>query len=77
MKEDHCTLFFEGSWSHCCKAHDIAYETQVDRTEADIELFNCVRESSPESLTSLVAALMFIGVSLFGSRNYIKARNKD
>ena len=66
MKEDHCTLFFEGSWKTCCKAHDIAYETQVDRTEADIELFNCVRESSPEPLTWLVAALMFIGVFTFG-----------
>ena len=72
MKENYCTLFFEGSWGHCCEVHDKAYETQVDKGKADIDLYNCVREADPEALTWVVAALMFAGVSLFGSRFYRK-----
>ena len=72
MKENYCTFFFEGTWSHCCEKHDVAYETQVDKKQADIDLYNCVREADPEVLTWIVAALMLAGVSLFGSRFYKK-----
>lgn len=77
MKENHCTLFLEGfstkySWSHCCEAHDRAYEIQVDKSQADIDLFNCVREADPTAVTWVVAVLMFVGVSLFGARWYRK-----
>ena len=72
MKENYCTFFFEGTWTECCRIHDIAYETQVDKKQADIDLYNCVREADPEALTWIVAALMFAGVSLFGARFYKK-----
>lgn len=74
MKENYCTFFFEGSWTECCRKHDIAYETQAPKGQSDIELFNCVRESDPTAVTWVVAALMFAGVSLFGARFY---RKKD
>lgn len=86
MKEettDYCTMFPEGipgwSWQHCCKAHDLAYETQVPKKEADIALFNCVYGSADGWLavpSFLVAALMFAGVTAFGRRFYNQARMK-
>ena len=72
MKEDYCTFFPDGSWSHCCKAHDKAYEMQGDKHTADIELYSCVKEASPSGLTWLVAVLMLAGVSLFGRKFYKK-----
>jgi hypothetical protein len=72
-KDNHCTFFFEGTWTECCHKHDIAYETHtVSKGQADIDLFNCVREADPTTLTWIVAALMLAGVSLFGSRFYKK-----
>jgi hypothetical protein len=76
-KDNHCTFFFEGfstkySWTHCCAAHDKAYELQLDKKQADIDLYNCVRDADPTSITWIVAALMLAGVSLFGSRFYKK-----
>lgn len=76
MAADYCTLFPEGSWSHCCKAHDRAYEMQVDKGQADMDLYNCVKDSSPEGFTWIVAALMLVGVSLFGRKFYKKASLK-
>ena len=75
--QDYCTFFPEGlskdiSWSHCCKVHDKAYELQVNKGQADRELYNCVKEASPEGITWIVAALMFVGVSLLGKRFYNK-----
>lgn len=72
MKEDYCTFFIEGSWSHCCQAHDKAYELQVDKGQADRELYSCVKDSSDTSGIILVAALMFVAVSLLGKRFYKK-----
>jgi hypothetical protein len=72
VKENYCTLFFEGTWGECCRIHDIAYETQEPKGQADIDLYNCVKEADPEVLTWLVAAIVFAGVSLFGSRFYRK-----
>lgn len=81
MKDNHCTFFFEGfskeyTWTHCCAAHDKAYELQEPKGQADIDLFNCVREADPEVLTWVVAALMFGAVSLFGSRFYRNTKKK-
>lgn len=70
--KDNCTFFFEGNWSHCCKAHDLAYEIQVPKTEADIALFKCVSDSGYAVPSFLIAALMLTGVTLFGSRFYKK-----
>ena len=75
--QDYCTFFPEGlskdtSWSHCCQAHDKAYELQLDKGKADVELYNCVKDSSPEGITWIVAALMFVGVAIFGKKFYKK-----
>lgn len=72
MVADYCTLFIEGSWGHCCQVHDKAYETQVPKRQADLELYTCVKEASPSGLTWIIAALMFAGVSLFGRKFYKK-----
>ncbi len=75
--QDYCTFFPEGlpkdiNWSHCCQAHDKAYEMQVDKGQADRDLYNCVKEASPSEFTWIVAALMFVAVSLLGKRFYKK-----
>lgn len=70
--QDYCTLFFEGSWSLCCQAHDKAYEMQIPKGQADMDLYNCVRDSSSTFGIGLVAALMFVAVSLLGKRFYKK-----
>lgn len=84
MKEetiDYCTSFPESLFgidlSYCCKAHDLTYETQVPKNEADIALFKCVYNSADGRLVVpnlLIAALMFAGVSLFGKHFYLKVK---
>lgn len=69
--EDHCTMFPDGDWNHCCQKHDADYLMQVDRTQADLELLFCVAE-----VNTPVAVIMFIGVSLMGWIWYKKAGNK-
>ena len=73
---DHCTMFPEGSWGECCRIHDVAYETQVDKKQADIDLYNCVKESSDSFGIGLIALMMFIGVTTFGFPFYRKSRKK-
>lgn len=80
-KQDYCTSFPESLFgidlSYCCKAHDVAYQTQVPKNEADIALFKCVYDSADGWLavpSLLIASLMFAGVSLFGSRFYKRSK---
>ena len=82
-KQDYCTSFPESLFgidlSYCCKAHDLAYEVQIPKNEADIALFKCVYDSADGWLvvpSLLVAALMFTGVTAFGRRFYNQARMK-
>ena len=57
-----CTLFPDGKWKDCCDHHDYQYLTQkVSRKEADIKLYNCVKERC-----KVVAYVMYVGVRLFG-----------
>ena len=58
---DYCKLWPEGTWAHCCKAHDLAYELATGRIEADIELAKCVAQSNP-----LMGVVMGAGVIAFG-----------
>ena len=74
--KDNCTFFLEGWWGDCCKAHDIAYETQVDKSTADKELFNCIKDSGYAFPSLLIAACVFAAVSVFGKRWYSKVRVK-
>ena len=61
---DYCTAWFEGSWGHCCAAHDLAYaDPAIDRLTADLELASCVAATSGGWP---VAALMFAGVFVGG-----------
>jgi hypothetical protein len=82
---DHCTLWPEGWWSHCCAVHDADYSAQAGRLVADVRLLQCVAESLPDVAMSnpvmvgaalmasaTVSAVMFIGVRLFGRRFYRK-----
>lgn len=74
---DHCTLFPEGWWGHCCRQHDIAYDLNINRFQADVELLQCVVGTVPESLTDytligggaslIIGLIMFIGVRTLGS----------
>ena len=74
---DYCTLWFEGFWSDCCKAHDLAYDTQIPRAIADADLATCVvlaAYSPGAALVGVIAAgIMFIGVRVFGWKYYKKA----
>lgn len=83
--KDHCTLWPEGWWSSCCEKHDLDYENGVDRLSADKALLECVSYSYQEiyppndnsnhhyeTLSMLVAFVMFIGVRMFGSIFYKK-----
>lgn len=79
---DYCTLWFEGFWSDCCKAHDLAYDMQIPRTIADADLASCVAlaASSPGAawVGAITAGVMFVGVRVFGWKFYKKAKkSKD
>jgi hypothetical protein len=80
MTKDYCTSFpdkiGEIDISLCCKAHDKAYELQLDKPTADVELFNCVADAGGVGIL-LVACLMFFGVSVFGWMFYKKAKVKE
>lgn len=71
---NHCTLWPDGWWSHCCAAHDADYAAQVVRALADERLLQCVAESAPSPWLAAAAAVvggtMFVGVRLFGARFY-------
>lgn len=78
MSQDACTLWPDGWWRACCVAHDLAYETGASRLDADVELLSCVATSA-EGLLGLasvgVAALMFVGVRVFGGRFWRRAQS--
>lgn len=61
--EDHCTLWFEGSWAHCCAAHDAAYAGFESRIAADLDLAQCVLAASGSAVMALT---MLAGVVTFG-----------
>jgi len=73
---DHCTLFPEGWWAHCCAAHDLAYASQAGRADADLGLLLCVSGSAPSSalvgVSALIALAMYLGVRAFGKHFYRK-----
>lgn len=78
---DYCTLWPEGWWAYCCKAHDEGYAAQVGRALADGELLQCVASSAPTPALAVAAgiigAVMWAGVRVFGSRFYRKARTNN
>lgn len=65
---DGCTLWIDGSWRHCCDLHDFHYDALYDKLWADIELYKCVADTG----YPIIAIVMFIGVTLFGSLFYYR-----
>lgn len=65
--QDYCTMwpdrFGSVDWSDCCRAHDIAYATNVVKNVADKALMQCVIETTH---WYWLGGLMFLGVSFFG-----------
>lgn len=59
---DGCTLWLQGTWRHCCEAHDIAYGAGFDKLQADLDLGLCVAQTGHP----LMAIVMVLGVLLFG-----------
>lgn len=83
MKEqnkDYCTLFpdklFGYDISQCCKAHDEAYVGTTPKTQADLELFNCIKYKG-DSIALTIALVVFSGVSVFGWFFYKRKNNGD
>lgn len=78
IQKDYCSFFPDNignvDLSQCCKAHDEAYSLQLPKRQADVELFNCVKEAGDFSGLWLIAALMFAGVSVGGWWFYKRAR---
>lgn len=70
MKKNHCTMFFEGCWSDCCRMHDAAYKAGLPKVQSDIDLYKCVKAKRHR----IIAVVMFLGVSTFGLVNYFMAR---
>lgn len=65
FKTDGCSMCPDGSWGHCCEAHDIPYwkgGTAGERWDADVAMFKCVREET----NWLWASVMFVGVRIGG-----------
>lgn len=77
---DYCTLWFEGFWSGCCKAHDLAYDAGVPRAVADADLATCVAHMASTPGAAWVGAgaalLMYVGTRLFGWKFY-KPKDKE
>lgn len=84
---DYCTLWLEGWWAHCCQAHDADYAAQVGQALADERLLACVASALPELAANhpvaaagfgvasvVVGGVVFLGVRVFGSRFYRKAK---
>lgn len=66
---DGCSRFPDGSWLHCCVAHDVKYYiggTREERLSADQELYSCVSKVENAAL----AKLMYLGVRKGGSPKY-------
>ena len=69
-----CTLWIDSlfgvSWKTCCDVHDMEYANFTPRLDADMNLFHCVASKAWWLLP--MAALMLVGVRLFGYYFYIK-----
>ncbi len=64
---DHCTAFPDRilSWdlAPCCMAHDLAYGLGLPKGAADVQLYQCVLETTG---SAPLAAVMLIGVTFGG-----------
>ena len=57
-------------------AHDIAYEMQLPKLAADIELASCVGSVAIGLIPAAIGGIMGLGVMLFGGK-YYKAAKKS
>ncbi len=73
FQTDGCTLFPEGSYSHCCIVHDKDYwrgRSIAGRDEADNRFYQCIKKES-----ELLAQIMYWGVRV-GHYSPIKLEHK-
>ena len=69
--KDNCTMWPEGNWSECCARHDKRYSRKaLSKFKADILLYRCVKRKH----SVLMAAIMFLGVTIFGHFYYNKGK---
>lgn len=69
---NNCTLWPDGvpvwlggsgqEWTHCCRAHDLAYDAGSSKLLADLNLLSCVADSG----FPFMGTLMGIAVILLG-----------
>lgn len=57
MTSDGCTYWFNGSWGHCCSAHDLAYTTNTVTLQSHIDLGVCVAQTSGGPLMGILMAV--------------------
>lgn len=59
---DGCTGWFDGTWRHCCDAHDAAYAAGEVTLQTHIELGQCVAQTSGGLLMGVA---MFLATALW------------
>lgn len=57
MISDGCTYWFDGTWRHCCEAHDLAYATETVTLQSHLELGLCVAQTSGGAVMGAIMAL--------------------
>lgn len=57
MESDGCTHWFDGTWRHCCEAHDLAYFTDSVTLQSHIDLGVCVAQTSGGPAMGLLMAI--------------------
>lgn len=69
---DGCTNWFDGTWRHCCDAHDAAYAAGTVSLQSHLDLGACVAVTSGGPL---MGALMAVGTALWWIVRHRAARN--
>ena len=85
LDADYCTLWPEGEWADCCKAHDEGYALLLEmqdlalvaeyKARLDIELGQCVAATGTQNHD--MALLMIIGTLFLGWLAMAKAKLKS
>jgi hypothetical protein len=57
MLSDGCTHWFDGTWRHCCEAHDLAYSVGAVTLQTHIDLGTCVVHAGGGLLMGIAMAV--------------------
>jgi hypothetical protein len=72
---NHCTAtpdFIAQRINECCLVHDVAYVAQVDKTQADLDFYNCVANSIGIIPAVVIGFIASVGGVYFWYRRKIK-----